>query len=94
MLLLLRRLERMAVGFQAKRLDIVADTYQDYSIKNTTRQARGVGGVLQFDECDLMPEATKMTEFLSNTSNKIRLNEIIQRYAASPLSWQLSLIHI
>ena len=67
MLLLLRRLERMAVGFQAKRLDIVADTYQDYSIKNTTRQARGMGKwEVYFSSMNAIlfqtPEAKKMTE--------------------------------
>ena len=87
---ILRRLEGMAVRLKAKRLDIVADTYQDDSIKNTTRQARGVGGLVKFNECDLMPEPKKMKEFLQNSSNKIRLNEIIQKYAASPLSWQWS----
>ena len=87
---ILRRLEGMATRLQAARLDIVADTYQDYSIKDTTRLARGVGGLLKFDECDIMPEEKKMKEFLQNSSNKTRLNELIQKYAASPLSWQWS----
>ena len=83
---ILLRLEGMATRLQAARLDIVADTYQDYSIKDTTRLARGVGGLLKFDECDIMPEEKKMNEFLQNSSNKTRLNELIQKYAASPLS--------
>ena len=87
---ILRRLEGMATRLQAKRLDIVADTYQNYSIKNTTREARGMGGTLNFVEDDHLPDEKQMKDFLLNTTNKVRLNEIIQKHAANPLFWQWS----
>lgn len=56
---ILRKLEGMAVNLQAKMLDIVADTYQDCSIKNTTRTARGIGDILNFNELEKIPEKNK-----------------------------------
>ena len=46
----------MAVNLQAKKLDIVFDAYQDYRIKNTTRIARGIGGILNFNVLKKLPE--------------------------------------
>ena len=56
---ILRKLEGMAVNLQAKRLDIVADTYQDCSIKNTTRTARSIEGIFNFNELEKIPEKNK-----------------------------------
>ena len=84
----LRRLEKRAVGIQAKRLDIVADMYQDYSIKNNTHASRGTGGKLNFEEDDIMPDEKKVVEFLSNSENKTKLNVIIQKHCGA-VRWLL-----
>ena len=53
---ILRQLESMAIARSARRLDIVFDTYQSNSIKNVTREGRGMGVkiVLRKKTCSLM----------------------------------------
>ena len=82
---ILRRQEGKAVFLGAKRLDIVSDTYQNLSIKDTTREARGIGGTINFSEDDDMPEASKMKDFFQSSFNKTKLIEIIQKHAVNPL---------
>ena len=71
-------------------MDIVSDTYQNLSIKGTTREARGVGGTINFSEDDDMPEASKMKDFFQSSVNKTKLIEIIQKHAVNPLFWEWS----
>ena len=83
---ILRRQERKAVFLGAKRLDIVSDKYQNCSIK----EARGIGGTVNFNEDDFMPETSKMKDFFQSSVNQTKLIEIIQKHAVNPLCWQWS----
>ena len=66
--------------FKAKRLDIDSDTYQNCSINNTTRKARGIAGTVNFNEDDQLPETSKMNELFQSsapTSKNIADRQII-----------------
>ena len=62
------RQEGKAVFLGAKRLDIVSDTYQNLSIKDTTREARGIGSI------------NAILTICQNSVNKTKLIEIIQKH--------------
>ena len=47
---ILRQLESMALARSVRRLDIVFDTYQSNSLKNVTREGRGMGVKIVFKE--------------------------------------------
>ena len=84
---ILRHEEKKASFSQAQRLDIVSDTYQNCSIKNTTREARGIGGTVNFNEDDQMPETTKMNEFFQSSASKTKLIGIIQKHVTNHIFW-------
>ena len=71
-------------------MDIVSDTYQNCSIKDTTREARSIGGTVNFNEDDYMPETSKIKVFFQSCVNKTKLIEIFQKHAVNPLCWQWS----
>ena len=70
-----------------KRLDIVADTYVDFSIKDSTRKSRSMGGTLVFRKDEKMPnQKIWLTSFTAVYNiNKTKLNQIIAEHAANPL---------
>ena len=76
--------------FRSKRLDIVSDTYQNCSIKDITREAKGIGGTVDFIEDDYMPDTSKIKDFFQSSVNNTKLIEIIQKHAVNPLCWQWS----
>ena len=55
------------------RVDIICDRYFDESLKNQTRDDRGQGPTLSFEENDKFPSDFK-NSFLKNNNNKERLN--------------------
>ena len=63
-------------------MDIGSHTYQNLSIKDTAREAMGLGGTINFSEDDDMPEASKMKDFFQSSVNKTKLIEMIQKHAA------------
>ena len=71
-------------------MDIVSDTYQNCSIKDFTREARGIGGTVNCYEDDYMPETSKMKDLFQSSVNKTKLIEIIKKHAVNPLCWQWS----
>ena len=83
---ILRQLESMALARSARRLDIVFDTYQSNSIKNVTREGRGMGVKIVFKEEDMLPDDLK--DFFLNEDNKKNFYQIIQKQAANPLFWE------
>ena len=85
---ILRRQEGKAVFLGAKKLAIVSDTYQNCSIKDTTREARSIGGTVIFNEDDYMPKTSKIKDFFQSCVNKTKLIEIVQKHAVNPLCWQ------
>ena len=82
----LRYSERLAVQLQAKRLDLVFDTYLENSIKSATREGRGMAGEIVFDKDDKISSDFKA--FLQNNENKKHFNDLIQKTASDPLFWQ------
>ena len=75
----------MAITRNAKRLDIVFDTYHLNSIRNVTREGRGVGVTIVFKEEDLLPD--DMKDFFLNDDNKTNFYQIIHKQAANPIFW-------
>ena len=76
----------MAIARSARRLDIVFDTYQSNSIKNVTREGRGMGVKIVFKGEDMLPDDLK--DFFLNEDNKKNFYQIIQKQAANPLFWE------
>ena len=82
---ILKYIEGLATRSSVLRLDIVADTYQKYSIKGT----RGTEAKVVFQESDKLPN--NLTSFLGNDDNKTCLNKVIVQHPANPLFWSNSL---
>ena len=60
-----------------KRIDIVADTYRENSLKNNKRNLRGISGkVMISSSSSKIP--ISFTDFLKNGNNKTRLIELIK----------------
>ena len=66
-----------------KRVDIVQDRYFQSSIKNGTRESRGVGGRIKISGNSKIPQKVNFKDFLRNSQNKEELNELISQTVAN-----------
>ena len=82
---ILERVQHMAEKDRVTRVDIVQDTYDPFSIKGTTREERGVGSRMIFEQEDALP--ADIDSFLKNDGNKTELNKLISQLAARPTTW-------
>ena len=49
---IIKKLQTMSVKDDVKRLDIVLDTYNEFSVKSVFREERGVGSRVLFEHND------------------------------------------
>ena len=75
-LILYRQVIKLARGYQ--RIDIVFDQYFERSLKNSTRETRGVGSRYIFDDNTPIPN-NMQSDFLKNNENKTDLNLYLAR---------------
>ena len=73
---IVKKLQTMSVKDDVKRLDIVLDTYDAFSVKSVTRKERGVGSRVLFEYNDPSPD-----------NNKTDLNKLSSQLAIRPTSW-------
>lgn len=82
---ILRGIASLGTEAKADRIDIVADLYEPFSIKATTRLERGAGQQMIFKGNSELPN--DIASFLHNDKNKMDLNMLIAEHAMRPQSW-------
>ena len=69
-----------------QQIDLVADMYYYHSVKNCTRDARGIGHRVLFSDSDKLPY--DFSTFLTNSDNKTDLNLLIAQLCTSSNIWE------
>ena len=66
----------MPLNTPLKRLDIVANRYFQHSLKENTRESRGIGSEFKFDDNTKLPPNFQ-SDFLKNGENKDELYQYL-----------------